>query len=139
MPWTQIMLGDPSFGEDVPQLMGHEHVVQDLRSAGGALDIQEFGDGPHRYGRMKSLARAGWGMLNEDLKVTAKLHGPLPLGHVSALGGTFHTDSPEHSTRGQSVHLRVDPETHRGAHRRDRAAPHSLDMGEGSRNNGART
>ena len=66
---------------------------------------------------MKRLALGGWGfaVLNEDMKLTAKLHGPPPclhqdvtltesvaflwyLPHVGALGGTFHTD-PLHVQR----------------------------------------
>ena len=87
-----------------------------------------FGDGSLRHGRMKQLARGG--VLNEDMNVTEKLHGPLLglhqditlaegvaflwyLRHVSKMGGAFYTDSrnvhrywtrgPEYSTRGQFV------------------------------------
>ena len=101
---------------------------------------------------------------NEDMKVTAKLHVPSPgfhqditlaksvaflwyLHHVSAMGGTFYTDSlnvhrhwtksPEYSTRGQLVHLRVDLETNLEAHRRDRYTSHSGGMGEEPRDNAA--
>ena len=86
----------------------HEHVVWELHPQNGELDTRGFGDGSLKHGRMKRLARGGWGLavLNVDMKVMAKLHGPLPglrqditlaesvaflwyLRHVSAVGGTF--------------------------------------------------
>ena len=78
------MLGDPSFGKDVPKRIGHEHDVKDLHPWSGDFDTQGFGDGPLRNGRMKRLARGGLGLAvpNEDMKVTAKLHGPLPGLHL---------------------------------------------------------
>ena len=63
------------------------------------------------------------------------------------MGGTFCTDSlnvhrhwtksPEYSTRGQLVHLRVNLETNLEAHRRDRYTSHSGGMGEEPRDNAA--
>ena len=74
------MLADPSFGQDVPQPIGHEHVVWDVHPASGELDTQGFGDGPLWYGRMKRLARGALGLavLSEDMQVTAKAARPAP-------------------------------------------------------------
>ena len=113
MIWTRLMLADPSYGQDVPKPIRHEHVVWEVHPVGGELDARGFGDGSLRHGRMKRLARGGWGaaVLTGDMKVTAKLHGPLPrlhqditlaesvaflwyLRHVSATGGTFYTRPP---------------------------------------------
>ena len=89
MLWTRLMQADTSFGQD-----------------------SGFGDGFLRCRSMKLLARGGWGLTvpSGDMKVMAKLHSPLPglhqditlaesgaflwcVRHVSAPGGTFHTDS----------------------------------------------
>ena len=59
-----------------PPPIGHEHSVWDLNPASGELDAQGFGDGSLRNGRMKRFARGEWDL--DDMKVTAKLHGPLP-------------------------------------------------------------
>ena len=117
------MLANSSYGQDVPKPIRHQHPES------GELDRRGFVDGSLRHGRMKRLARGGWGLavLSEDMRVTAKLHSPLPglhqdttlaesvaflwyLRHVSAMGGTFK----------RAIHLRVDLETHLRVHRRDR-------------------
>ena len=91
----------------VPKPIRHEHVVWEVHPASGELDTRSFGDGSLRQGRTKRLERGGWGpvVLNEEMKVMAKLHGPLPglykdmtlaesvaflwyLRRVSAMGGS---------------------------------------------------
>ena len=80
MLWTPIMLADTSYGQDVPKLIRHEHAVWELHPENFELDTRSFGDGSLRHGRMKRRARGGRGraVLNEDMKVTMKLQGPLP-------------------------------------------------------------
>ena len=80
MLWTRLMLADPSFGQAVPRPIRHEHVVWEVHPVSGELDVRGLGDGSLRHGRTKQLARGSWvlALLNEDVKVTAKLHGPLP-------------------------------------------------------------
>ena len=106
------MLADPAFGQDVPKPTRHEHVVWEMHPLSGELNTRGFGVGSFRNGSMKWLARLGWGLavLNEEMQVTAKLHGPLPglhqdvtlaesvafpfyMRHVSAMGGNFYSDS----------------------------------------------
>ena len=62
------------------QPIGHEHVVWDEHSASGELYTHGFGDGTPRFGRTKRLARDGCCLAvpSADMKVAAKLHGPLP-------------------------------------------------------------
>ena len=109
--WTRLRLADLSYGQDAPKPIKHEHVVWEVHPENGELDTRGFGDGSLRHGRMKRLAREGWGLvvLSEEMKVKAKLHGPLPglhqditlaesvaflwyLRHIGALFGTFYTD-----------------------------------------------
>ena len=149
--------GGPLVRPDVPKPIRHEHVVWEVHPESDELDTRVFGDGSLRHGRMKRLARRGWGLvvLSEEMKVTAKLHGMLLglhqditlaesvaflcLRHVRALGGTFYADSlnvhrhwtrgPEYSTRG--LHLCINLETDLRAHRRNRNTSHSGELGEG--------
>ena len=144
------MLADPSFGQDVSKPIGNEHLVWDLHPASGELDTQGVGDGSLRNGRMKALARGGWGLavLNEDMKATAKLHGPLPDLHqdITQAGerslskeAPFSKDSlivQRHRRKG-SPDLRADLATDLGAHGRDRSTSHSCELGEGSGDNAA--
>ena len=154
------MVVDLWFGQDVLQPNRHEHVVWDLHLPSGELDTQGFGDGSLSWARMKRLARGEWGgaVLSEDVKVTAKLHGP---GHHSGgercllvvlsahqcAGRHFLHGYPERATSPEerngaqhlrAVHPRVDLETDLGTYRPDGATPHSCEMGEGSRDDAAR-
>ena len=101
MLWTRLMLTDPSHGHHVPKPTRHDHVVWELHLENGELDTRGFGDGSLSHGRMKRLTLA---VLNKDRKVTAKLHDQditlaervaflWYLRHVSAMCGTFFTDS----------------------------------------------
>ena len=68
MLWTRLMLAHPSFGQDVPKPIRHEHVVWEVHPENGELDTRGFGDGSLRHGRMKQLACGSWGLavLSED-------------------------------------------------------------------------
>ena len=89
------MLADPSFGQEVPKPIRHEHVVGRLPQARACEAIGTW--------------RLGTGCA--EMKVTAKLHGPLLglhqdttladsvaflwyLRHVIAMGGAFYTHTP---------------------------------------------
>ena len=160
------MLVDPSYGQNVPKPMRHEHVVWELHKENGELDTMGLGDGSLKHGRIKRLARGGWGLavLNEDMKVTAKLHGPLPGLHqdITLAGECCLVVVPaarqrdgRHSPHGlprrasllderpgvqhqRAVHPRIDLETILGAHRRYRYTSQAGGMGQGPRHNAAR-
>ena len=116
-----------------------------MHPASGELDTRRFEGGSLRNGRMKRLARGGWGLavLNEEIKVAAKLYGPLRGLHQDIIlaesvllsCGTCGTSVLDGT--GQFTYAST-WRTDLGAHRRDRATPLSGEVCEGSRDNAAR-
>ena len=96
------MLADPSYGQDVPKLIGHERVVWEVHPVSCELDTRGFGDGSLRHGRAKLLGRGSWGLavMSEERKVTASTRTSLwrkvslscGARGTSAVGGTFYKD-----------------------------------------------
>ena len=112
MLWTRLMLADPSYRQDAPK-------PWEVHPENGELDNRGFGDGSLKHGRVKRLARWSWGLARprslastKETTLAERVAFLWFLRHVSALGGTFHTDSLnvhrrwtrglEYSTQGSS-------------------------------------
>ena len=109
---TRLMLADAIVRPGRPQSPSGTNTSSGRCTQRAASSTREvLATAPSGHGRVKRLAREGWGLvvLSEERKVTAKLHGPLPglhqditlaesvaflwyVRHIGALFGTFYTD-----------------------------------------------